>query len=1054
MMRWIVGSSLKFRYLVVTVAAALVFLGVGQLRQLPVDVFPEFAPPKIEIQVPCLGLSASEVEALVTTPLEETLNGLPGLDVLRSKSVEQLSQIQLIFDRGTDLITARQLVAERLTTVTPTLPTWASPPVMLQPLSATSRVMKIGVSSKSLSTIDMSMIAYWKIRARLLRVPGVANVTIYGERIKMLQVQADPDRMKQHQVSLDKVMNTTADALDAGLLRFSDGAVIGTGGFVDTPNQRLAIRHKLPIITPDDLAQVPIEQRGGKQLLLRDVADVVEGTWPLIGDAVINDGEGLMLIVEKLPWGNNLDVTRGVEAAIDQMRPGLPGMEIDTTIFRPATFVETAIDNLSRALLIGSLLVILILIFFLFEWRSAIISAVAIPLSLLAAGMVLYLRGATINTMILAGLVISVGVVVDDAIIDIENIVRRLRLHRIATGDRSTASTARIVLEASLEVRSAIVYATLINVVAVLPVFFMEGLTGAFFQPLAFSYALAVLVSMLVALTVTPALSLILLRNAPLERRQSPLVRWLQAGYVAVLGRIIRSPRPALAMVGVVALLGVAVVPTLGQSLLPDFKERDFLMHWVTAPGTSHPEEVRITTAASKELRAIPGVRNFGAHIGQALLADEPYGVDFGENWISVDPNVDYDKTRDAIQEVVDGYPGLRRDVQTYLKERIREVLTGASEAITVRISGPDLHVLEEKAEEVRQAIAGVDGTVEEFVELHKNVPQVDVRVDLAKAQAYGIKPGDVRRAATTLMAGEEVGDIFRDGKAYDIQVWSKPEVRRSLTDIRNLPIDLPDGGHVLLSDVADVSLKPTPNSIERESSTRKIDVGANVSGRALGAVVGDVADRLEQVQFPLGYSYDLIGELAERQAADQRLRSYGLLAGIGILLLLVAAFRSWRLGLMALLALPMALVGGLLAAYAFSGGIVSLGSLVGFFTVLGIAARNGIMLISHCQHLEKYEGETFGPALVLRGARERLAPILMTALATGLALVPLVVAGEIPGAEIEYPMALVILGGLVTSTLLNLFIIPALYLRFAKSKKERPPTQQPPSAEAAPQTS
>jgi len=1045
MMRWIVGSSLKFRYLVVTVAAALVFLGAGQLRQLPVDVFPEFAPPKIEIQVPCLGLSASEVESLVTTPLEETLNGLPGLDVLRSKSVEQLSQIQLIFDRGTDLINARQLVAERLAAVTPTLPTWASPPVMLQPLSATSRVMKIGVSSKSLSTIDMSMIAYWKIRARLLRVPGVANVTIYGERIKMLQVQADPDRMKQHQVSLDKVMNTTSDALDAGLLKFSDGAVIGTGGFVDTPNQRLAIRHKLPIITPDDLAQVPIEQRGGKQLLLRDVADVVEDTWPLIGDAVINDGEGLMLIVEKLPWGNNLDVTRGVETAIDQMRPGLPGMEIDTTIFRPATFVETAIENLSRALLIGSLLVILILIAFLYDWRSAVISAVAIPLSLLAAGYVLYLQGATINTMILAGLVISVGVVVDDAIIDVENIVRRLRLYRAETGDRSFAATSRIVLNASLEVRKAIVYATLINVVAVAPVFFMEGLTGAFFQPLAFSYALAMLASMLVALTVTPALSLILLHRASRERPHSPLVRWLQRGYVAVLGRIIRSPRPALAAVVVILLLGVAVVPRLGQSLLPDFKERDFLMHWVTAPGTSHPEEVRITTAASKELRAIPGVRNFGAHIGQALLADEPYGVDFGENWISVDPNVDYDKTRAAIQEVVDGYPGLRRDVQTYLKERIREVLTGTSDAITVRVSGPDLEVLGAVAEKIRQAIADVDGTIEEYVELHKNVPQVDVRVDLAKAQAYGIKPGDVRRAATTLMAGEEVGDIFRDGKAYDIQVWSKPDVRNSLTDIRNLPIDLPDGGHILLSDVADVSLKPTPNSIERETGTRKIDVGANVSGRALGAVVGDVADRLEQVQLPLGYSYDLIGELAERQAADQRLRDYALLAGIGVLLLLVAAFRSWRLGLMAFLALPMALVGGLLAAYLFGGGIISLGSLVGFFTVLGIVARNGIMLITHCQHLEREEGEPFGPALVLRGAKERLAPILMTALATGLALVPLVASGEIPGAEIEYPMAIVILGGLVTATFLNLFIIPALYLRFAKSRKERPPTQQPP---------
>jgi CzcA family heavy metal efflux pump len=1040
MMRWIIGSSLRFRYLVVAVAAAMVFLGVGQLRQLPVDVFPEFAPPKIEIQVPCLGLSAAEVEALVTTPLEETLNGLPGLDVLRSKSVEQLSQIQLIFDRGTDLINARQLVAERLATVTPTLPTWASPPVMLQPLSATSRVMKIGISSKELSTIDMSMIAYWKIRARLLRVPGVANVTIYGERIKMLQVQADPDRMRAHSVSLDKVMNVTADALDAGLLRFSDGAVIGTGGFVDTPNQRLAITHKLPIITPDDLAQVPIEKRGGKPLVLSDVADVVEDTWPLMGDAVINDGEGLMLIVEKLPWGNTLDVTRGVEAAVDQMRPGLPGMEIDTTIFRPATFVETAIHNLSRALLIGSLLVILILIAFLYDWRSAVVSAVAIPLSLLAAGYVLYLRDATINTMILAGLVISVGVVVDDAIIDVENIVRRLRLYRIETGDRSFASTSRIVLNSSLEVRSAIVYATLIDVVAVAPVFLMEGLTGAFFRPLAFSYALAVLASMLVALTVTPALSLILLHRASLERRQSPLVRWLQRGYVAALARIIRSPRPALAAVAVIVLLGIVVAPRLGQSLLPDFKERDFLMHWVTAPGTSHPEEVRITTQASKELRAIPGVRNFGAHIGQALLADEPYGVDFGENWISIDPKVDYDRTRAAVQEVVDGYPGLRRDVQTYLKERIREVLTGASEAITVRISGPDLHVLEEKAEEVRQAIAGVDGTVEEFVELHKNIPQVDVKVDLAKAQAYGIKPGDVRRAATTLMAGEEVGDIFRDGKAYDIQVWSKPEVRTSLTDIRNLPIDLPSGGHILLSDVADVSLQPTPNAIERESNTRKIDVGANVSGRALGAVVGDVEDALEQIQFPLGYSYDLIGELAERQAADQRLQRFALIAGIAVLLLLVMAFGSWRLGLMAFLALPMALVGGLLAAYLFSGGIISLGSLVGFFTVLGIVARNGIMLITHCQHLEQEEGETFGPGLVLRAAKERLAPIMMTALATGLALVPLVISGEIPGAEIEYPMAIVILGGLVTATLLNLFIIPALYLRFGRRRTAATP--------------
>jgi CzcA family heavy metal efflux pump len=1037
MMRWIIGTSLRFRFLVVAVAATMVFLGAGQLGRLPVDVFPEFAPPRVEIQTACIGLSASEVEALVTTPMEETFNGLPGLDVLRSKSVEQLSSIELIFERGTDLIEARQLVTERLATVTPTLPTWAAPPVMIQPLSATSRVMKIGLSSDTLSTIDMSMISYWKIRARLLRVPGVANVAIWGERLHMLQVQVDPERLARNKVSLDRVMGVTADALDAGILRFSNGAIIGTGGFVDTPNQRLGIQHKLPIVTPDDLAQVPVTERGGRPLLLGDVADVVIDHQPLIGDAVINDGPGLMLIVEKLPWGNTLEVTRGVEAALDELRPGLPGMEIDPTIFRPATFVETAIHNLSRALLLGSLLVIIILVVFLYDWRAAVISAVAIPLSLLAAGFVLYLRGATINTMILAGLVISVGVVVDDAIIDVENIVRRLRLYRLATGDRSLAATSGIVLNSSLEVRSAIVYATLIDVVAVAPVFFMEGLTGAFFRPLAFSYALAVLASMLVALTVTPALSLILLHRSPLERRQSPVVRWLQRGYVAVLARVIRSPRPAIAAVALIVALGLAVLPTLGQSLLPDFKERDFLMHWVTAPGTSHPEEVRITTEASKELRAIPGVRNFGAHIGQALLADEVVGVDFGENWISVDPKVDYDQTLGRVQEVVEGYPGLRRDVQTYLKERIREVLTGGGEAIIVRISGPDLQVLRDKAEEVRQAVAGVEGVVEDHVDLQKDIPQVDVEVDLAKAQRFGVKPGDVRRAAATLMAGEEVGDIFRDGKAYDVQVWSRPEIRRSLTDIRQLLLDTPGGGHVRLGEVAHVSLKPTPNAIEREANTRKIDVGANVRGRDLGSVIGDVEDRLDAIRFPLGYSYELLGEFAERQAATQRLRGYAVAAGVGVLLLLVLAFGSWRLGLMAFLALPMALVGGLIGAR-LGGGIISLGSLVGFFTVLGIVARNGIMLITHCQHLEREEGVPFGPELVLRGARERLSPILMTALATGLALVPLVLAGDLPGHEIEYPMAVVILGGLVTATLLNLFIIPSLYLRFGR-RRSRP---------------
>ncbi len=1033
MMRTIVAASLRFRFLVIALAAALMLVGVGQIQSMPVDVFPEFAPPTVEIQTLAIGLAPADVESLITVPMEEVLAGTKQLDVMRSRSVNDLSQIRLIFDRGTDLILARQLVQERLDLVAPHLPTWAAPPVMLQPLSATSRALKIGISSKNLNLMQQSMIAYWSIRQRLLQVPGVANVPIWGERIQMLSVQADRDRMAAHGVSLDKVMETTADALAAGLLRFSDGGFIGTGGFIDTADQRVNIRHKLSITTAEDLAEVAIERGEGQApLRLADVADVVTTFPPMIGDAVINGGPGLMLIVEKLPWANTLDVTRGVEEAIAAMEPGLPGLDIDTTIFRPATFIETSLKNLSSALLLGCLLMILMLFLFLYEWRVALISVVAIPMSLVAAALVLAWRGTTINTMILAGLAIALGDVVDDAIIDIENVVRRLRQHRQAG---STRSTAGIILEASLEVRGAIVYATLLEVVAVVPIFFLEGLSGAFFRPLVFSYAIALLVSMAVALTLTPALALIVLHKAPLERRESPIGLWMQRGYAWTLARVVRRPRYAFASVGALGLIALSVVPNLGQSLLPDFKERDFLMHFLTKPGTSLGEEVRITTASATELQSIPGVRNFGAHIGQAYQSDEPVGPEFGENWISVDPDADYDTTLAAVQETVDGYPGLIRDVQTYLKERVREVLAGSSHAVVVRISGPDLEVLRAKAQEVNDALAAVPGLVDLHVEPQTEIPQVQVQVDLAAAQRYGLKPGDVRRAASTLVAGEEVGDIFFDGKAYDVPVWSPPEARASLTDLRQMRIDTPSGELVRLADVASVEVRPSPNVVKHENLSRKIDVDADVSGRDLGSVVADVEQALARIDLPREYNAAVLGEFAERQAANHRLLSLGIVAAIAIFFLLQASYSSFRLALLSFMTLPMALVGGALAAHLASG-VISLGSMVGFLTVIGIVARNGIMLISHYQHLEEVEGEPFGVDLVLRGAKERLVPIMMTVLTTGLALVPLIATGTIPGQEIEHPMAVVILGGLVTSTFLNLFVVPSLYLRFGKSRE------------------
>jgi CzcA family heavy metal efflux pump len=1033
-MRRIVATSLQLRWIVLFLAAGVLALGFVQIPESKVDVFPEFAPPQVEIQTIALGNSSNEVEELITVPIENQLNGIEGLTDLRSKSVAQLSSIRLIFTPGTDELRARQLVTERLAQITATLPTWASPPFLMPALSATSRIMKIGLTSPSIDLIDMSTIAYWKIRARLLRVPGVAQVAIWGERLPQRHVQVDPQKLAAHDVTLQQTMDAAADALDAGLLRYSDGAVVGTGGFVETAGQRLNIRHVQPITGPEQLAQVPVVERGGRTLRLGDLGTVLVDPGPLIGDAVVNDGEGLLLVVQKFRGANTLEVSRGVEAAMAELAPGLGDIEVDTTIFRPATFIEQSIQNLTIALLLGIGLVVLIIVAFLFEWRTAFISLIAIPLSLVAAVLVLDAAGATLNVMVLAGLVVAIGVVVDDAIIDVENIVRRLREARTLG---SSASTFSIVLNASVEVRSAITYATLINVVAVVPVLFVEGLSGSFFRPLVLAYGLAVLVSMVVALTVTPALCLLLLSRGKLSAHESPLMRLLKRGYRAVLLPLIRRPWPALVTTAALVLAGLLALPFLGSQLLPNFKERDFLMHWLTPPGTSVTEETRISVSACRDLREIPGVRNCGSHIGQALLADEVYGVDFGENWISVSPDVDYDETLDKVHQTVEMYPGLYRDVQTYLRERIKEVLTGSSEAIVVRIYGPDLAVLRKQAKEIESRIGDVEGISDAHASFQTDLPHIEVEPDLAAARRYGLKPGDIRRQASTLIASEEVSDIYAGGRAYDVHVTAIPAARDSVTDVQNLPLDTPSGDRIRLRDVADVRLAATPNAIERDNQSRRIDVGANVDERELSAVVADIEKRLEGVTFPLGYHAEVLGESAELDAAEDRLLIFGLAAAAAILLLLHAAYGSFRLALLTFLLLPMALVGGALAAW-LSGGLLSLGSLVGFLAVFGIAARNGILMVSHFQRLEA-DGHEFGPDLVLQGALERLAPVLMTALATGLALVPLVVAGSIPGHEIEHPMAVVILGGLVTATLLNLFVLPSLYLRFGRSRRRSP---------------
>jgi CzcA family heavy metal efflux pump len=909
------------------------------------------------------------------------------------------------------------MVGERLGTVSSRLPALAHPPVLLSPLSSTSRVLKVGMSSKTMSQIELTTLAKWTIRPRLMSISGVANVAIWGQRDRQLQVLVDPDRLRAIGVTLDEVTAATRSAV-----------ALGAGGFIDTPNQRLPVSHVARISTASDLAPAPVAWRGARALTLGDVATLTEGHPPPIGDAVINDGPGLLLIVEKQPWGSTLEVTREVEKALEELKPGLGDVQVDPTIFRPATFIEMSMHNLGIALLLGCLLVIAVLVAFLRDWRTAVISVTAIPLSLLGAVLVLTRQGETLNTMILAGLTIALGEVVDDAIIDVENIKRRLRLNREAG---SPEGDLAVVLAASLEVRSAVVFGTMVVIAVFLPVFMLPGLSGSFFRPLAEAYVLAVLASLVVALTLTPAMALILLPGAP-EEREPRLVTRLKERYRGRLPGFLDRPKRVAQGFGIALVASAVLAVFLGEEFLPDFQERDFLMHWVEKPGTSLDAMRRITIRVSRELRAIPGVRNFGSHIGRAEVADEVVGPNFTELWISVDPEVDYGSTVARIQAVVDGYPGLYRDVLTYLRERIKEVLTGTSSAVVVRIYGPELAGLRDQAAAVAKAIEGVDGIVDLKVEQQVLVPQVEVRFRPEAGARFGMTAGQARTAAETLVKGSKVGEVFEEQKVFDVVVWSAEAVRRSVQALRSLPLSAAGAAQVPLGEVADVVVAPAPNVVQREDSSRRIDVTGNVRGRDLGAVARDVETRVRALAFPREYHPEFLGEYAARQESQRRLRLLGLLSVVAILVLLHSDFRDPRLTLLVFASLPFALIGGVVAAF-LSGGVLSLGSLVGFVTVLGIAARNGIMLVSHWRHLEEVEQVPFSREMVVRGAEERLAPILMTGLCTALALLPIIVGGNRPGHEIEHPMAVVIFGGLLTSTLLNLFVMPSLYLAWGR---------------------
>lgn len=1030
MMRWIIESSMKFRLVVLTVAALLIVFGYQELRNMPVDALPEFSRPYVEVQTEALGLSAHEVEAFITTPLEaDMLNGVAWVDEIRSESLPGLSSIVLFFKKGTPMMAARQMVQERLVSVF-TLPNVSKPPAMLNPVSSTNRVLQVGLTSDEHSLIDMSVLARWTIVPRLTGIPGVASVSIWGQRKRQLQVLVDPEDLRNEGISFQQVIRTTGNALWASPLTFLEASTPGTGGWIDTPNQRLGIRHLLPITNAGDLRKVAIE--GSTTKTLGDIATVIEDHQPLIGDAIVNNAPALMLVIEKFPWANTLDVTRNVEKALVALRPGLSGMELDTSFFRPATYIESAVTNITSILFVSIAILILALLTFFMDWRKALVCLLSVTVSVIAAGWVLFIQDVTINMMMIAGLLIAIVVLVDDAIVDTESIARRLLQAR---EDSDRKSIIKVILNGSLEMRRPLIYATIILILAVVPVLFLEGVSGAFWNSIVLSYILALVASFTVALTITPALSFVLLRNV--KTKESPAFPVLRGVYDRLFSWGVRTPRPAFIVICVLALAGIIMIPIMHQgSALPDLKETDLVISLDGGAGASLQSMNRIAARASQDLREIPGVRKVSALIGRAILSDRTINVDATELWVSIYPDADYDATLEDVKEKMAGYPSLSPEVHTNLQSNVIAQLQDNEDTLTVRVYGESLLRLKEKAEEVSRVLTQVDGiTGARLVNIEESAG-VNIQVDLEKVKPYGLKPGDIRRQATALVSGIEVGALFEDQKVFEVRVWGTPEIRQNLSSLKTLMIETPDGQLVQLQNLADVTIEAAPSVIQREAVARFVDVVAKVGGRDMAATAEDVNTRIQAIDFPLEYRAELLSDYADRLAIQSRVRSFAIAAALLIFLLLQVYFRSWRLATAVFLTLPAAVVGAALAAFASGGSGVSLGAIIGFIAVLAIAVRHGLTLISHFRYIEDKETESAGVELVMNGMRERFAPILISSFTIALVLMPIALSGASAGMEILQPMAVVILGGLITTILLTVIGIPAMYLLFGAADK------------------
>jgi Cu/Ag efflux pump CusA len=1023
MLTWLLGSAMRLRRLVVAGVVAVLALGSAQLREASLGVYPEFEQTAVQIQTEALGLSAEEVEQLITTPLEQDLlNGIPWLQEIRSESMPGLSAIDLVFDDDADLYLARQMVGERMTQAA-ALPNVGTPPLMVQPTASTGRTAMISLRSDEVSMVDMSVLARWQLRPRLMSIPGVANVSIWGQRDRQLQVLVDPARLQTRNVTLTQLIETTGNALWVSPLSFVEASTPGTGGFVETPNQRIGVQHVSPITTSDQLDDVAISGVAGAPLRLGDVADVREDHQPLIGDASSDGDRSLMLVVERFPDADLAQVTRDVEAALTAMEPGLSGITVDSDVYRPAGYLESALGRLAVAALIGLALMLVVVAALTFSWRMVVIAATAVATSLVAGLWVLHLRGATLTTMTLLGLAAVVAVVIDDALGD-ASAIRSRRAERRG-GDRSAA--AALIGDAVVARRGVLLYATVATLLSLVPLLFLPGLSGAFTRPAALTFALTALASFVVALVVTPTLALLLFRPRDGGARVPPFTRWAQRGYDRTTGRSVGRRAPALLALAALAVLGAIGLPQLASGTqLPELQDRNVLVRLQAAPGTALAEMDRITGAAATELRGLPGVASAGTHVGRAIGADEVVDVDQSEIWLTIAGDADYPATLAAVRNAVAGYPGLAGEVRTYADDQVAVAADSTGDALVVRVFGEDLPTLRKTADQVAEVMETVEGVISPVVEPQASRPGVSVQVDLAAAQRYGIQPGDVRREVSTVVSGLTVGSLYEQQAIFDVVVWGGPPTRSSVNALQSMLIDTPSGQRVRLADVARVAIAPTPSVITHDAVSRSLDVTAEVRGRDAADVAADATARLQRLTFPYEYRAEVLGDATDRADARRAVLLAVVAAAVLVFLLLQAGTNSWRAGAALFVAAPLAAGGALLAGRSV-GDADSLGVLVAGAAVVAVAVRQSLGVVGRAQGLLA-AGPAGAPADALRqAARDEAAPVLLTALATAAVLLPAALLGGGAGLELLHPFSVALLGGLITSTVVVLFLVPTL---------------------------